>query len=60
MLQYWVKIYISCLLICASNSVYDYYEGDFDEDQDYNDIDTTTKSNDLSNKKESQGNLKKY
>ena len=54
---YWIKIYYTCLLICGTNSVYDYYEGDFDEEQDYNDIDTTTKSSTLSNKKESEGNL---
>ena len=53
----WIKIYFTCLLICGTNSVYDYYEGDFDEDQDYNDIDTTTKSSTLLNKKESEGNL---
>jgi len=53
----WIKIYFTCLLISGTNSVYDYYEGDFDEEQDYNDIDTTTKSSTLSNKKESEGNL---
>ena len=57
MCYFWIKIYFTCLLFCVSNSVYDYYEGDFDEDQDYNDIDTTTKSSTLSNKKESEGNL---
>ena len=57
MYHFWIEIYLTCLLFCVSNSVYDYYEGDFDEDQDYNDIDTTTKSSTLSNKKESEGNL---
>ena len=51
----WMKIYFTSLLFCVSNSVYDYYEGDFDEDENYNDIDATTKSSTLSNKKESEG-----
>ena len=49
-----MKIYFTCSLFCVSNSVYDYYEGDFDDDENYNDIDITTKSSTLPNEKESE------
>ena len=42
MYEYLARIYIICLLICTSSSVYDYYEGDFEDDQDYNEIATTS------------------
>ena len=53
---HWVKIFIVCLLACSSNSVYDYYEGDFEEEQDYNEIATETSPTDILSRKEFEGN----
>ena len=55
MYHYWATIYVICLLACSSNSVYDYYEGDFEEEQDYNEIATETSPTDILSAKESEG-----
>ena len=60
MYEYLARIYIICLLICTSSSVYDYYEGDFEDEQDYNEIATTTIPTGSLSTEESKGSVNNF